>query len=232
MGSWEALSAAGALAVTGALAGVITAALTVQRAWGRLQCWCVLFGAAMALVVASKLAFLGWGLGVPALHFRGISGHAARAAAVFPVLAWLLLGPGRRRGAAVAAGALLGMLVGVARVQVHAHSASEVVAGCLLGWGVAAGFIWHARCREAPQLGRATAVLCLPLVCLLASAGPVPTQVWLRSAARYLSGQEHAALHAPAWPSRPASKPAEMVKPQARRPSARLAARGAGSLPA
>lgn len=213
MGSWEIVSAAGELVVTCTLAGGIAAALAARRAWRRLHCWCLLFGAAMALVVASKLAFLGWGLGVPALHFTGISGHAARAAAVFPALAWVLMQPGSRRRAAVAAAALLALLVGVARVQVQAHSASEVLAGCLLGWSAAAAFIWQARGWQPPQRGPAPLVLCLPLVLLLGCARPAPTQVWLRSAALFLSGREPSAVRAPDWTGQPASRAAGLFSP-------------------
>jgi membrane-associated phospholipid phosphatase len=213
MESWEIMSAAGELVVTCTLAGGIAAALAARRAWRRLQCWCLLFGAAMALVVASKLAFLGWGLGVPALHFTGISGHAARAAAVFPALAWLLMKPGRRRRAAVAAAALLGLLVGVARVRLEAHSASEVLAGCLLGWSVAAVFIWQARGWQPPRRGPAQLAVCLPLLLLLGCARPAPTQVWLRSAALYLAGREPSAVRAPDWTGQPASRPDVMFSP-------------------
>lgn len=53
--------------------------------------WMVTFGLAVAIVVASKLAFMGWGIGSHALDFTGVSGHAMMSAALWPVLARLLV---------------------------------------------------------------------------------------------------------------------------------------------
>ena len=98
--------------------------------------WMLLLGGASVLTTASKLAFIGWGMGWPALDFTGISGHAMFAAAVYPPLFWALLaarGPRVVRAVAVATGFALALLVGISRVMVGVHSVSEVVAGLLLG---------------------------------------------------------------------------------------------------
>lgn len=100
--------------------------------------WLATLVAAVALTTASKVAFIGWGIGWAALDFTGISGHAMFAAAVYPLLLGTLA-PATPRFApwlAIAAGAALALLVGVSRVTVHAHSWSEVAAGLSLGGAV------------------------------------------------------------------------------------------------
>jgi hypothetical protein len=44
-----------------------------QAAWR----WALLFGITGAIVCASKLAFMGWGMGIRELDFTGFSGHTA-----------------------------------------------------------------------------------------------------------------------------------------------------------
>lgn len=103
--------------------------------------WMALLSAAVLLTTASKLAFIGWGLGWPEFNFTGISGHAMFASAVYPLLLGTLLvgrGPRAAQPLAFAAGCALALLIGVSRVEVGAHSVSEVVAGLLVGGLVSA----------------------------------------------------------------------------------------------
>jgi PAP2 superfamily len=97
--------------------------------------WLVLFCGAMAITTASKIAFMGWGVGWAALNFTGVSGHSMFAAAVYPIVAGTLASrwsPGKRY-AAIGAGFALALLVGLSRLAIHVHSPSEVLAGLLLG---------------------------------------------------------------------------------------------------
>jgi membrane-associated phospholipid phosphatase len=103
-------------------------------------CWMLLLGAGAAITTASKVAFIGWGLGWAAINFTGISGHALFASAIYPVLT-VACGSGaspRRRQWMLALGCGLALLVAVSRVVVGAHSVSEVLAGLLLGGAVGA----------------------------------------------------------------------------------------------
>ncbi len=97
--------------------------------------WMGLLALATLLTTASKVAFMGWGLGWPALDFTGISGHSMFAAAVYPVLAATLAAQAAPlwQRSAIALGCTLALLVGVSRVVIGVHSASEVMAGLLLG---------------------------------------------------------------------------------------------------
>jgi membrane-associated phospholipid phosphatase len=97
--------------------------------------WTLPFGAASLATAASKIAFLGFGVGVEALDFTGFSGHATVAAAVYPMLACMFTVRASRhvRGMALVLAYGIAMLVMVSRYEVGAHSLSEAVAGFLLG---------------------------------------------------------------------------------------------------
>jgi len=105
--------------------------------------WISSLSTALLLTTASKVAFIGWGIGWPELNFTGISGHAMVATAVYPLLLGALASraplPGRR--AAVGAGYAIALLVGVSRVALGAHSTSEVLAGLLVGGAASAARI-------------------------------------------------------------------------------------------
>ncbi|MEO7937689.1 MAG: phosphatase PAP2 family protein [Burkholderiaceae bacterium] len=107
-------------------------------AWRLATHWMSLLLVAMLLTLASKLAFIGWGLGYAALNYTGVSGHAMMSAAVLP-LTLAAMSPIRSRHGrwgAAGVGVGLALLVGLSRVVVGSHSWSEVVAGWLLGMAV------------------------------------------------------------------------------------------------
>ena len=84
--------------------------------------WVLSIACAVALTAGSKLAFIGWELGVAAWDFTGISGHAACSAASFPVLAWMLM-YGHSKAAqrwAVGLGFALAALIAWSRLAVSA----------------------------------------------------------------------------------------------------------------
>lgn len=195
MNWWFHLSSLGALDVTAPLALGIAAWLACARGWRLALAWCLLFSAAMALAAASQIAFIGWGWGVQSLAFTGFSGHAMRAAAVLPVILFLVV---EKRTdwwarALVMAGLLVAAGVAVARVKVGAHSPSEAVAGCVLGLGTAALFMARARAARAdlspPRLwpllpGLLAATILLPRTELADS------HQWLTAVALELSGHD------------------------------------------
>lgn len=132
--------------------------------------WTLGFGGAVLLVLATKLAFLGWGVGIRSLDFTGISGHSTLAASVLPMLAWWLTQerpPDMQRWAIFGASALA-VGIGVSRVLLSTHSSAEVVAGLLLGSLVAYAVIPHGRVSASRLLFR------WAVVCLLLCAGLVP----------------------------------------------------------
>jgi membrane-associated phospholipid phosphatase len=96
--------------------------------------WVAGIVATTALTTASKVAFLGYGVGIAALDFTGFSGHSMYAWSILPVLAAIVAG---RRGVPV--GVALALLITWSRVVLGAHSWSEAIAGMLLG-AAAAGW--------------------------------------------------------------------------------------------
>jgi membrane-associated phospholipid phosphatase len=105
--------------------------------------WLAFLLCAGLTTLASKLAFIGWGIGSVALDFTGVSGHAMFAAAVYPLLLGTLSSrlPPQGQRLALASGFALALVVGLSRLEVGAHSVSEVLAGLLLGGTASAAAI-------------------------------------------------------------------------------------------
>lgn len=126
--------------------------LVVRRgAWRLAIAWTLCTGVAATLTTASKIAFIGYGLGYAPWNFTGISGHAMFAAAILPILCRLAEGslPPAWHGRGLAAGYALALLVAVSRVPVHAHSWSESLVGLALGAVASAATVLIA---HAPRL--------------------------------------------------------------------------------
>jgi len=100
--------------------------------------WLWALAIAGSAVLASKLAFLGWGIGWAAIDFTGFSGHSMVSAAVYPVLGYAIGNRYSRRVAMLlaCAGALFALLIGVSRLVLGAHSVSEVISGLAVGAAV------------------------------------------------------------------------------------------------
>jgi membrane-associated phospholipid phosphatase len=177
-------------------AGIVIAAwLLLSRAWQGALLWLSLFGAGAILVVCTKIAYLGWGMGRQ-LDFTGISGHAMTATSVLAVAGYFVGSKLSRSGAIVATalGYCAGVLVGISRIVVGAHSASEVVAGCALGGLIALMAVTGIRAN--PKLVVAPLVLAVTLLTLeLAVHGEqVPSEQLITKVALYLSGHSAATI--------------------------------------
>lgn len=164
--------------------------LAWARAWRLTAAWAVLLGCGLALVAGTKLAFVGWGIGSRDWNFTGISGHAMRAAAIAPVLFYLVAQDSTRmvRRLAVFCGIAFGVLIGISRLAVHVHSISEVVTGCLLGIAISVPFLALLERSPRPAFPRhLLLVAVLPLLALTGTPG-APTERWLERVALGLSG--------------------------------------------
>jgi hypothetical protein len=144
----------GNLALTLPLAGAIAAWLLAARERRAAGYWLLLFAAALAVVGISKVAFLAWGTGIPALRFQAFSGHATGATAVFPVLFHLLLRPYRPPAAAIGAGAglVLGAALSVVLVMTGEHTAAEACAGWAVGAAASLAMLRIAGRARTPPL--------------------------------------------------------------------------------
>ena len=159
--------------------------------------WLAPLGVAVLVTTASKIAFIGWGIGIASIDFTGFSGHAMFAAAVYPMLAQALTAhwrdTGRRRDALLALGAAYAFaaLVAVSRVRVGAHSVSEAAAGLALGALASGSALWlvgHARQRLPALwagLGLAAWFVVMPL-----EAAPSQTHGMVTRLALELSGRD------------------------------------------
>ncbi|MBB3221364.1 phosphatase PAP2 family protein [Pseudoduganella umbonata] len=189
---WNALSALGGMSVTGPLGIAVAVWLLAGRTWRLSLSWCLLFGIGMLLVVVTKVAWYGWGIGIPDWNFAGLSGHAMRSCAVYPVVFYLMFLKARpvSRHAALAAGVLLAVLISFSRLPVGAHSLSEVVLGGAVGLAVAAAFVVTARSEQPAVVGRILVALCVPLVLVMPFTKQVPAEQWVRQVAVQLSGND------------------------------------------
>jgi membrane-associated phospholipid phosphatase len=164
--------------------------LAIAREWRLAGLWCLLLGAGLLLVTATKIAFIGWGIGIPELDFTGISGHAMRAAAIMPVTLYLLAQKARPWGCriAVIAGMGFGLGVSVSRLMLQVHSASEVMAGYILGAAISLTFIRMLVDASRIRLPKPALALGLLLLLPASMAAPAPTEQWLQQVALSLSG--------------------------------------------
>ncbi|WP_296944851.1 phosphatase PAP2 family protein [uncultured Massilia sp.] len=187
---WVKLYHLGDLALTIPAACALTAWLLAARAWRAAGGWLLAFGLALALVAATKIAFMGWATGLPALHFKALSGHATGFTAAVPTLCWLLAAPlGRRaRGACALAALGMGVAVAVALVRAGEHTPAEALAGWLIG---AATCAWAVRLVAAapapdPWRGGGAALLAAGIAAWAVAAAPLSH--WMVRVALALSG--------------------------------------------
>ena len=111
--------------------------------------WMAGIVASTFVTTASKVAFLGFGVGIAALDFTGFSGHSMYATAILPVLGAIV---GGWRGSV--AGVLLALLITYSRVDLGAHSWSEAASGLALGgaaaWWTLDDYLAHPGAVRAP----------------------------------------------------------------------------------
>lgn len=171
------------------LAALLAIWLAAARAWRPFFLWCLLFGSGLLLVVATKIAYIGWGVGIAAIDFTGISGHAMRATAIAPALIYILLQKqtARWQTTGLLCGLGFGIAIGISRLAIHVHSVSEVISGCVMGAVVSLMFIWLIRNYRISFDRRLLVIGMLALLPVL-SLKPAPTESWMEGVARYLGG--------------------------------------------
>jgi membrane-associated phospholipid phosphatase len=181
---WHLVTRLGEAEILLPVAALTAAALSLRSQQRRLAvAWMLVLAVAATITTASKLAFIGWGIGWAAINFTGFSGHTMFASAVYPMLLVVWWTGIMQRGArgALLLGCALALLVGVSRIAVGAHSWSEVVAGWMLGG--CASLVLFAWCDTATLVLR-------PMV-------PAILLVWLGiMAANLPASQTHSAVTA------------------------------------
>jgi hypothetical protein len=204
--SWYQLFHLGDPMLTLPAGGAIAAWLLASRAWRAAFGWIFVFGLALGLVAATKIAFMGWATGLPGLAFKAVSGHATGFAAVFPTLCYLAVPPRMPRVRVLAAAAALALAAVVAAALVHAgeHTLAEAMAGWLIGAGAFGFTAWLAggasataapsavpAAAAAPAFASTPAALACAALAFLASAWllrSAPLNYWMIKVALVLSG--------------------------------------------
>jgi membrane-associated phospholipid phosphatase len=195
--TWMTLTNLGAAAAILPMVPVIGLGLWQEKRPSVAVTWSVALLMGILLVLISKFAFIGWGLGIASLDFTGVSGHTLLATAILPVVfAWLPL-PRRWSVWATLLGVCLVVLVGWSRVVLNAHSWSEVAAGWCLGAMVSGAALFQMGRAQANQpawpIVRGFIVLALLLIVSLSQMAAVklPMHSLEVRLALALSGHDH-----------------------------------------
>ena len=197
--SWAFITDFGDSAVTLPVALAIAVWLLASEAWRSALAWLSLFGAGAFLTFCTKVAYAGWDLGIDAIDFTGVSGHAFTATSTLAVAGCFLVGafskPAEILGGSL--GYVAGATIGVSRVILGDHSISEVVVGCALGGAVAATAI--AVIRPRLRMVAAPLVFAFTIVALLFTlhGEKAPTETLTVKVALYLSGRSTPFVRAP-----------------------------------
>jgi hypothetical protein len=200
---WYSITSLGGAGLTLPLAFAIALWLALGYSWRMAAGWLVLLGVAIGVVTVTKLAFLGWGVGVRELDFTGVSGHAMLSTAVYPVALFLMLLPARPsiRLVGVLLGIVAGMAVGLSRVVLEAHSPSEAITGCIVGALTALVFVRLAWNAQPGQLSAVPVTVSLMMLVVGLHGVHVPTQRWVTHIALKVSGHDRPFIRA-RWKAR------------------------------
>jgi hypothetical protein len=182
----------GDLRFTVALAGAVTAWLLVGRAYRLAAYWFLAAGSAFMIVAASKIIYLGWGVQFTLIEFKAASDHASGAAAVLPVVLYLVADcHGRIKGyIALFGGWLLSIAVACALVMNDEHSASEAFAGWSAG-ALASTCSWiKMRAAVIPASTRGVGAALATTILITISMQVVPVGWWMIKTTLLLSGAQ------------------------------------------
>lgn len=193
--TWALITAFGGAGVMLPVAAGIALWLGLGYTWRSALRWVGFLATGIALVLVTKVAFLGWGIGIRSLNFTGISGHSMLATAVLPAAAFLSTrgAPLLLRLAVLGAALVAGAAIGVSRIVLDAHSVSEVISGCALGAAVSLGWIGRVTAREPAQTARVSRWVVAASLAVLAislHSYHAPTHRWVTQIALHLSGHE------------------------------------------
>lgn len=136
----RALNVLGGGIVTIPLRALVTVWLAARRRWRALSAWVLTWGAAEVLLAIAKPFFHRGRPPNPLVATVGYSfpsGHAVAGASIAVALVLVLMDPGARRRTWEWIAVGFAFVMAMSRVYLNAHWLSDVVAGVLLGSGVA-----------------------------------------------------------------------------------------------
>jgi membrane-associated phospholipid phosphatase len=189
---WYSITNLGGAGLTLPLALAIALWLVAGYSWRMAASWVLMLGVAIGLVTLTKIAFLGWGVGVREFDFTGISGHAMLSTAVYPIAFFLMLqgAPAMLRAGGLVLGLVVGVAVAQSRVVLDAHSPSEAVTGCIVGALTALVFARYWWQAKAQRISAAIVTLSLAVLTLALHNVHVPTHRWVTNIALTVSGHD------------------------------------------
>jgi hypothetical protein len=190
---WSNLFHLGDLSLTVPAGSAIAAWLLAARAGRAALAWSLAFGLTLAIVAATKIAFLGWATGMPALGYKAISGHAAGFTAAAPTLCWLLAQRCSSvvRSASAVVALALGAVVVVALIRAGEHTPIEAVAGWIVGMAAFVCTVHVAGDTAAPRVDVALACAALAFAATAWALRTVSVGYWMIRLATALSGNAH-----------------------------------------
>jgi hypothetical protein len=117
---------------------------------------------AFGIGVATKLAFHRWGAIHLITEFRGASGHALNAVAVYPTFAWILSAGSSpiRKTTAVAVGIFAAFIVTIAAMVSGIHTPAEALVGAFVGSLVPISMAGTTEVRGLPARSRSLILVC------------------------------------------------------------------------
>jgi len=135
MDIWQVITHLGTSSLLLPVILLLATGLWQARQTAALRIWLAGMVTATIITLATKIAYIGWGIGITSIDFTGISGHTLLATSVLPLLSVLAMGLSGKSGLPLVAlmGLLAGAVVGISRIVLHTHSISEVVIAWLLG---------------------------------------------------------------------------------------------------
>lgn len=204
MNGWQLITHFGESAFLLPCACFLYAWMRWHGATGVARQWMLAFTATALVVLASKLAFMGWGIGSASLNFTGFSGHAMMAASILPLACYIAM-PDRRPGLGLLAalgGVLMALAVGVSRLALQAHSLSEVASGLTLGFLVSLPIVVRHGVPRSPRTMLAMCAMLAALIVLPTGGLAGATDVMVQELAMFLSGRDHL-YHRGEWAALP-----------------------------
>ncbi len=189
---WQRITSYGDVGINLPMAIALAVWLLFAKNWRAALAWWLYFCGVMGIVVASKLAFMGWGIGIQVWDFTGFSGHSMRACALFPV-AFYMLPPDNKpqwRNCAAVLGVIFGGFVSWSRIVVGAHSISEIVLGAMLGFLTVALFLQYLSKFSQPKVPIWLMAATFAAFAFIPHKNSAPTQSWLIAVAMKISGHD------------------------------------------
>jgi len=162
-----------------------------SNASGTAARWLSVVALAAAITTVTKVAFFGFGIGIAALDFTGISGHAMFAAAALPLIAHATtVGHSERwRRRVLVAVYMFAFVIAASRVVIGVHSPSEVLSGFVLGALTSGAALAWAAVPHRPVPKTLLAGLFVWLLAAPAGVPPSPTHGWVIRLSLAVSGR-------------------------------------------